>query len=44
MVSEGFQKGLMKPCGFRAVLEGSETVGGVRGVSDPVVSEGFRGV
>ena len=24
MVSEGFQKGL-KPCGFRAVSEGSET-------------------
>ena len=25
MVSEGFQSGL-KPCGFRGVLEGSETV------------------
>ena len=37
MVSEGFQRGL-KPCGFRRVSEGSETVWFQRGF------KGFRGV
>ena len=31
MVSEGFQRGL-KPCGFRGVSEGSETVWFQRGL------------
>ena len=42
MVSEGFQRGL-KPCGFRGVSEGSETVWfqkGFRGLKPC----GFRGV
>ena len=39
MVSEGFQRGL-KPCGFRGVSEGSETVWFQRGLKPC----GFRGV
>ena len=44
MVSEGFQRGL-KPCGVRAVSEGSETVWfqrGFRGVWNRLVSDGFQ--
>ena len=44
VVSERFQKGL-KPCGFRGVPEGFETVWfekGFRGVRNRLVSERFQ--
>ena len=44
MVSEGVQRDL-KPCGFKGVSEGSETVWfqrGFKGVWKRVVSEGFQ--
>ena len=42
-VSEGFQRAL-KPCGFRGVSEGSETVWFQRGFKRDLKARGFRGV